>query len=281
MEAARENDRITFSSKVAGLLPMVPHVLSSLRHPSLAMTLDVPVVRPHSFRDAVEQERNYVGRNMSSIVTFIGWHDSGKTTLVSQVVHHLKEMGYKVAVIKASCEAGVEFDCTGTDTARHKDAGADSVMFVGPDQMVLQTVNTGLSMRTLAHRYFPDADIVIGEGFKTARKIPKIEVTRNPDQMLRNEVHGVIAVATDIEDIAGDYIFRLNESLEIAQFIEKRLLTGKGRGIDKAALLVNGHKVPLKDFVQESLAATVQGFISALKLVDEITEIELRIKLKK
>jgi len=218
---------------------------------------------------------------LSSIVTFIGWHDSGKTTLVCKVVEHLKNMGYRVAVIKSSCEGGAQFDCAGTDTAQHKEAGADSVMFVGPDQMVLQTSNKSLSLRTLAHRYFPDADIVIGEGFKNARKISKIEVTRNPDQMLRNEVHGVIAVATDIEDIAGDYIFRLSESLEIAQFIEKRLMVGKGKGHETAALLINGHKVPLKGFVQESLAGTVHGFVRSLKLVDDITDIELRIRIKK
>lgn len=218
---------------------------------------------------------------MSSIVTFIGWHDSGKTSLVSRVVTHLQDMGYRVAVIKSSVEAGAMFDSPGTDTARYKEAGADSVMFVGPDQMVLQTANRGLSLRTLAHRYFPDADIVIGEGFKTARKIPKIEVCRNPEQMLRNEVHGVIAVVTDLEDMAGDYIFRLGESQEVAQFIEKRFLSGKDRGVERLALLVNGNKVPLKDFVQESLAGTVHGFVSSLKLVDNITEIELRIKLPK
>lgn len=218
---------------------------------------------------------------MSSIVTFIGWPDSGKTTLANKVVSHLKDMGYRVAVIKSSCEPGAQFDCAGTDTARFREAGADSVMSVGPDQMVLQTTNRGLSLRTLAHRYFPDVDIVIGVGFKTARKISKIEVCRNPEQMLRNEVHGVIAVVTDMEDIAGDYIFRLNEDLEIAQFIEKRLVSGKGRGPEKAALLVNGHKVPLKDFVQESLAGTVHGFVNSLKLVADISEIELRIKLRK
>lgn len=216
---------------------------------------------------------------MSSIVTFIGWHDSGKTTLASQVVHHLKGMGYRVAVIKSSSESAVQFDTPGTDTEKHKQAGADSVMFVGPDQMVLQTRNTGLSLRTLAHRYFPDVDIVIGEGFKTAGKIAKIEVLRNPEQMLRNEVHGVIAVATDIEDIVGDYIFRLNESYEIAQFIEKRFLLGQSKGVERTALLVNGSKVPLKDFVQRSLAGTVEGFVRSLKFADEITEIELRIKL--
>ena len=39
---------------------------------------------------------------MSSVVTFIGWHDSGKTTLVKQVVAELKKSGYRVAVIKSS-----------------------------------------------------------------------------------------------------------------------------------------------------------------------------------
>lgn len=217
---------------------------------------------------------------MSSIVTFIGWHDSGKSEMASSVVTHLKTMGYRVAVIKSSVEEGALFDTPGSDTARYKQAGADSVMFVGPDQMVLQTTNRGLSLRTLAHRYFPDADIVIGEGFKTARKIAKIEVCSNPEQALRNEVHGVIAVVTDLEDIAGDYIFRLGESQEVAQFIEKRFLAG-ARGVERTALLVNGNKIPLKDFVQESLAGTVHGFVSSLKLVDTITEIELRIKLKK
>lgn len=218
---------------------------------------------------------------MSSIVTFIGWHDSGKTSLISEVVAHLKEMGYRVAVIKSSSSSGVMFDRPGTDTQLYKDVGADSVMFVGPDQLVLQTRSTDLSLRTLAHRYFPDADIVIGEGFKSARKIPKIEVTRNPEQMLRNEVHGVIAVATDMENIVGDYIFRLHESREIAQFIEKRFLTGSRSRFEQAALLINGHKVPVKDFVQESLAGTVHGFVSSLKFVDDIEEIELRIKVQK
>jgi len=37
---------------------------------------------------------------MPPIVTFIGWHDCGKTTLASQVVSHLKQLGYQVAVIK-------------------------------------------------------------------------------------------------------------------------------------------------------------------------------------
>lgn len=218
---------------------------------------------------------------MSAIISFIGWHDSGKTTLASQVVAHLKALGYRVAVIKSSKEAGVAFDTPGTDTAKHRAAGADSVMFVGPDQMVLQTGNSGLSLETLAHRYFSDVDVVIGEGFKHAKKVAKIEVFRNPDQSLRDRVNGVIAVATDLENVSGDYIFRLDEGREIAEFIEKRFLLGQAKGVETAALLVNGVKVPLKDFVQEALAGTVAGLVGSFKLCDNMEEIELRIRLRK
>jgi molybdopterin-guanine dinucleotide biosynthesis adapter protein len=216
---------------------------------------------------------------MSAVVTFVGYHDSGKTTLVSQVVSHLKKIGYRVAVIKSSNETGVVFDRENTDTFRHRQAGADSVLFVGPDQMVLQTGPSDHSIVTLAHRYFADADIIIGEGFKHARKVPKIEVRRNADQDLRQEVHGVIAVVTDLE-ISGDYIFRANEAKEIALFIEKRFIRSRGRGPERASLLVDGRKIPLKEFVQDCLAGTVVGFVEALKLTDGAREIELRIRLQ-
>lgn len=215
---------------------------------------------------------------MSAIVTFIGWHDSGKTTLARNVVIALKKLGYRVAVIKSSNESGIEFDTPGTDTFLHKAAGADSVMLVAPDQMVLQTANNNLSLRTLAHRFFADVDIVIGEGFKRARKVAKIEVFKDEDQKLRDQVNGVIAVATDLDGIAGDYVFRLNEAEEIALFIEKRFLVGVAKK-EVTALLVDGNKVPIKKYIQEALAGTVSGFVKTLKLDPSIREIELRIKL--
>jgi molybdopterin-guanine dinucleotide biosynthesis protein B len=215
---------------------------------------------------------------MAAIITFIGWHDSGKTTLATQVVSHLKAFGYKVAVIKSSNETGIVFDTPGTDTDKHRQAGADSILLVAPDQMVLQTKNSNLSLTTLAHRYFPDVDIVIGEGFKGARRVSKIEVVRDENQLLRNEVHGVIAVATDLE-IAGDYVFGLDQAKEIASFIRKRFLKDGEKTQDRVSLLINGNKIPLKGFVQDALAGTVAGFVKSLKFSDDASEIELRIKL--
>jgi len=216
---------------------------------------------------------------MPPIVTFIGWHDSGKTTLASQVVSHLKQLGYQVAVIKSTKETGIVFDTPGTDTHTHRSAGADSVMLVAPDQMVIMTDNRGESLTSLAHRHFPEVDIVIGEGFKEARQVSKIEVFRNTDKLLRNTVSGVIAVASD-EAISGDHIFRLNEAAEIASFIEKRFLQDASKGADHTTLLINGNRIPMKGFVQDALAGTIEGFVESLKLGSRDTKtIDIRITL--
>lgn len=216
---------------------------------------------------------------MPPIITFIGWHDSGKTTLASQVVKHLKQLGYQVAVIKSTKETGIAFDTPGTDTHTHRSAGADSVMLVAPDQMVIMTDNRNESLTSLAHRHFPDVDIVIGEGFKKARHVSKIEVFRNTEKLLRGTVSGVIAVASD-EQISGDHIFRLNEAAEIASFIEKRFLQDASKGADHTTLLINGNRIPMKAFVQDALAGTIGGFVDSLKLGSKDPKtIEIRITL--
>ena len=216
---------------------------------------------------------------MPPIVTFIGWHDSGKTTLASQVVAHLKRLGYQVAVIKSTKETGIAFDTPGTDTHTHRSVGADSVMLVAPDQMVIMTDNRSESLTSLAHRHFPEVDIVIGEGFKEARQVSKIEVFRKIDSRLRHTVTGVIAVASD-EPVSGDHIFRLNEAAEIASFIEKRFLQDASKGADHTTLLINGNRIPMKGFVQDALAGTICGFIDSLKIGDKDPKhIDIRITL--
>jgi molybdopterin-guanine dinucleotide biosynthesis protein B len=218
---------------------------------------------------------------MPPIITFIGWHDCGKTTLASQVVRHLKERGYTIAVIKSTKETGLVLDQEGTDTYSYRQAGADAVTLIAPDQMVMTTGNPGKRLTTLAHRFFADVDLVVGEGFKEERQVAKIEVSRGDCQLLRDQVTGVIAIATD-RKISGDYIFRLDESRKIADFIEKRFLTEEKRLQEQTILLVNDNKIVMKDFVQEVLAGTVEGFIKSLKINQEdIGKIELRIKIKK
>jgi len=218
---------------------------------------------------------------MPPIITFIGWHDCGKTTLASRVVHHLKERGYTIAVIKSTKETGLVLDQEETDTYAYRQTGADAVTLVAPDQMVMTTKNPGKRLITLAHRYFADVDLVVGEGFKEERQVAKIEVSRGDTELLRDQVTGVIAIATD-RNISGNSIFRLDESSEIADFIEKRFLSKNGQQQEQTVLLINGKKLVMKDFVQKALSGTVKGFVNTLKINGgDIREIELRILIKK
>lgn len=159
------------------------------------------------------------------VISFIGWHNSGKTTLARQVVVHLKGLGYRVGVIKSTKERGIVFDRPQSDTALYKTAGADGVALLAPDQLIVQSRPPECDLSSLAQRLFPEADIVIAEGFKYAVNVPKIEVRRDTDApWLRDRVSGVIAVATDLALASEGLRFGLDQSREIAEFIVSRCI---------------------------------------------------------
>ncbi|XCN72278.1 MAG: molybdopterin-guanine dinucleotide biosynthesis protein B [Candidatus Electrothrix aestuarii] len=160
---------------------------------------------------------------MPPIITFIGWHDSGKTTLAAQVVRLLKERGYTVAVIKSTKDTGVLPNQDGTDTGAYSQAGADAVTLVAPDQLVMMAPQPEKNLPALARRFFADMDLVIGEGFKEADKVGKIEVFRGEGTRLTEQVSGVLAVATD-QDLADPLVFALNQPEKIADFLEKEYI---------------------------------------------------------
>jgi len=161
---------------------------------------------------------------MVPVISFIGWHNSGKTTLARQVLAHLRDKGYTVAVIKSTKERGLVFDRPLTDTALYQDAGATGVALLAPDQLIVQSAPPQLDLPALAQRLFPEVDLVLAEGFKHAAGVAKIEVRRDQAApLLRDQVAGVIAVATDLP-LADGLCFRLNQSREIADLIEARLL---------------------------------------------------------
>ena len=215
---------------------------------------------------------------MVPIVTFIGWQNSGKTTIAREVVARLRARGLRVAVIKSTHHQDIAFDRPGSDTATYRQAGAQTTALLAPDQLVIMGDNPGLKLADIATRYLPECDIVIGEGFKDERHIAKIEVARGEGDLLRDQVSGVIAVITE-RRISGENVFRPDQGEEIAQFIIASVLPQDRE--TQTVLYVNGRRVPLKGFVQDALAGTVTGFLHTLKQTDAMEEIELRLRLKK
>ncbi|SDO75635.1 molybdopterin-guanine dinucleotide biosynthesis protein B [Desulforhopalus singaporensis] len=215
---------------------------------------------------------------MPAIVSFIGWHDSGKTTLASRVVAEVKRLGYNVAVIKSSSEKGIVFDSPGTDTYKHTKAGADGIMLVAPDQMIVRTGNKGLDLATLANRFFPEVDLVVGEGFKTADSIAKIEVFKDSDMRIREQVDGVVAIAASHRVVSHLPVFSLDDAREIAQFILDRFFEGKKT--TTCVVLVNDRPISLVGKDSEKITRLVADFISERAGGDTIESIDIHIDLK-
>ena len=88
---------------------------------------------------------------MPFVLCFIGWHNSGKTTLVSRVIGLLKARGLRVAVIKSTKERGLAAEPAQADTALHRRAGADAVALVAPDQFLLRSAPPARDLLALVH----------------------------------------------------------------------------------------------------------------------------------
>ncbi|MGI5967698.1 MULTISPECIES: molybdopterin-guanine dinucleotide biosynthesis protein B [Anaerotruncus] len=104
-----------------------------------------------------------------------GVKNSGKTTLTVRLVRALTEAGFRVATIKHD---GHDFsaDLPGTDSYRHKQAGAVSTIIYSHAKLLMVRDREELSFSEIC-AFAPDCDFLILEGGKSS-PLPKIEVVR-------------------------------------------------------------------------------------------------------
>lgn len=146
--------------------------------------------------------------------------NSGKTTLIEQIVRILKTRGLRIAVVKHASK-GFELDREGKDSWKFRKAGADAVVLVGPDQLAVmkdirqQPDDDGLMKMT------GDVDLVIKEGFKTAGGA-RIEVFRSgvsAEPPLSARDPSFLALVSDRRADVGIPWFSLDDAEGIADFL--------------------------------------------------------------
>ena len=71
------------------------------------------------------------------IIDVAGLKKSGKTTVVENLVQELSSRGYKVGTVKKIHIPGFTIDQEGKDTYRHKQAGAEFVISLAPEEVAL------------------------------------------------------------------------------------------------------------------------------------------------
>ncbi|UOM34419.1 molybdopterin-guanine dinucleotide biosynthesis protein B [Acuticoccus sp. I52.16.1] len=147
----------------------------------------------------------------------VGWKNAGKTTLVERLVTEIAGRGLTVSTIKRAHHR-VDVDQEGTDSWRHRQAGAREVMLASSRRWAL--------MHELREEAEPSLDMLLGqmsavdlvivEGFKRGGHA-KVEIHRvaSGGPLLAQQDETVRAVVTDaaltglarpllgLDDIAG------------------------------------------------------------------------------
>ncbi|HEV2064536.1 MAG TPA: molybdopterin-guanine dinucleotide biosynthesis protein B, partial [Thermoanaerobaculia bacterium] len=111
-----------------------------------------------------------------AVVSFVGGHNAGKTTLMAALVPKLKARGLTVGTLKHTTK-DAEDDIAGKDSYRHAKAGAAVAAFVTPERATARRFGPEEPLDALLQRSFDGCDIVLIEGYKSLPG-PKVEVVR-------------------------------------------------------------------------------------------------------
>ncbi|MDN2567662.1 molybdopterin-guanine dinucleotide biosynthesis protein B [Aquibium sp. A9E412] len=161
---------------------------------------------------------------MTAVLGIVGWKASGKTTLAARLIAELTRRGRTVASVKHSHHP-LAPERPGTDTWRHRQAGARQVALLTPAGWALDGVpqpGPPATLDTVLAR-LAACDLVLVEGLKRAAH-GKIECRRAAaaDRApLAGEVPGVVAIAADGPAEGGGLpVFPLDAIPAIADFVE-------------------------------------------------------------
>lgn len=201
---------------------------------------------------------------MPFIVSVVGYKKSGKTTLVERMIPILKAKGYQFGVLKYTGEGPEEPQ--GKDTVKFRAAGADTVGLCGDQHFTLFKAggHPALPLDRLAGFFFPEAELVLTEGFKK-QPYPKIALlSEGQEEKLLAEVQGVVLATVGPKPFREDLPhFGPEEADRIVALLEERFL--KSYREPRIRVWLDGRRIPMKYFVQDIIIQGVMGMLGTLK----------------
>ena len=158
------------------------------------------------------------------VISVVGKSGSGKTVFLEKLIAVLNRRGLKIGVIKHDPH-GFEIDTPGKDSWRHARAGSATVVVSSPERLaIIKRLDEEMTLDALVSTYLEDVDLVITEGYKTARK-KKIEVSRRErSQDLVSPAQDLIAIVTDQNFDLPVPHFGLDDAEALADLLEEEVL---------------------------------------------------------
>lgn len=155
----------------------------------------------------------------------VGWKNSGKTGLVERLVSEITGRGLSVSTIKHAHHK-VDVDQPGTDSYRHRVAGAEEVILASAGRVAIMQELRGApepGLAELVARLSP-VDLVLIEGYKREAH-PKVEAHRaeTGQPLIAIEDQSVRAIASDEALEIDRPVLDLNDTAAIADFILKEV----------------------------------------------------------
>ncbi|MBT8154897.1 molybdopterin-guanine dinucleotide biosynthesis protein B [Epibacterium ulvae] len=150
-----------------------------------------------------------------------GWKNNGKTGLMERLVAEFCARGLTVSTLKHAHHS-TDVDQPGTDSHRHRVAGAQEVVLASPNRVAIMQELRGAaepSLTDLLARMRP-VDLILVEGYKSEAH-PKVEAYRSAagQPLLAPQDPLVRAVATDTLLELDRPQFDLDDTGAIADFI--------------------------------------------------------------
>lgn len=207
---------------------------------------------------------------MFPIIFVVGKSGAGKTTLLEKLVPELKGRGYKIGVVK-HCSHGFELDQPGKDSWRLSQVG-EIVILISPNEVAIFRKGEPPSFKELPRYIADEIDLLLVEGYREGEV--KIEV-------YRSDLGDLLCSPEELWAIVGDKPlnvpipqFSWQGIRELADLIEKTFLSSK----EKVELFINGSPLTLSPFVQDFIAKTITGMVSALKGGEGAKRLEIRVR---
>ncbi len=132
-------------------------------------------------------------------IAVIGWKNSGKTTLVSNLVKFFTSQNIKVGVIKHAHHS-FDIDHPNTDSFKIRKSGAYKTTIISENRLayIEEKKDKEIDLEELINLN-KDCDLLIFEGFKKIDKLKKIEVflKKNHKNYLFESIKNVRLLITD------------------------------------------------------------------------------------
>ena len=155
---------------------------------------------------------------MVPIISFVGRHDSGKTTLLTKVVNHFNNQNVKVGVIKHAHHELIIPDTK--DSEKLFNAGAAVVYSNSPNTQIIYSRSELKALTEIIEAIEKEVDIIILEGYKE-EPYPKIEVMREAISQEPLPISNVIARILDFKLETDSPVpeFAFEDVSQICEFI--------------------------------------------------------------